>query len=507
MANGYFDGSMPREVLEYYLSHAVSAQWITMSDTLDDDIRVILKTGVKFLGRAAGIWKGDGQEEAHFEKVRAAAEKIHAADPEVIRQACIFEAIYREDVETVPVPAWVFEAFGLPAENRCFDYDACLFPKGTPTWECMPDISQTEAQMWFYYRGRRYIDCGCEAFHMGQIHLYTGRDRGYEGIGKVLSLLREYGAKHARRHKVIFDAHSHSLVVNGKSLLDYNAMPLTRFPVLDRPGEKLVLVREGKSGGGISPEGVYETALPFLYEYDNWGGRDWWAHENQSYEERAWNQWWGGDQISWFAYQDEESRNAFLDYTFKWTAVNNPDGFFAFPLMRGIGPGGDGQDRHYKLNDRSEACPAGHSQEDALKKIFETGYEKYRAFANPSMLDYGGKDQDDPATGARYPEKVVLYGSFQPYVGAVKDDSNSEITRMYYIGEGKYSLTFVMPYAGEYDFAVSTWGTLSACVSIANPFPFSGTGGKGRLVIPKDNTVVRVIFEYMTDKITVENIE
>ena len=108
MANGYFDGSMPREVLEYYLSHAVSAQWITLSDTLDDDIRVILKTGVKFLGRAAGIWKGDGQEEAHFEKVRAAAEKIHAADPEVILQACIFEAIYREDVETVPVPAWVF---------------------------------------------------------------------------------------------------------------------------------------------------------------------------------------------------------------------------------------------------------------------------------------------------------------------------------------------------------------------------------------------------------------
>ena len=507
MANGYFDGSMPHEVLEYYLSHAASAQWITLSDTLDDDIRVILKTGIKFLGRAAGIWQGDGQNEAHFEKVRAAAEKIHAADPEVILQACIFEAVYRDDVETVPVPAWVFEAFGLPKETRCFDYDACLFPKGTPTWDHMPDLSQTEAQMWFYYRGRRYIDCGCEAFHMGQIHLYTGRDRGYKGIGRVLTLLREYGAKHARRHKVIFDAHSHSLVVNGRSLLDYNAMPLTRFPVLDRPGEKLVLVREGKSGGGISPEGVYETALPFLYEYDNWGGRDRWAYENQSYEERAWNQWWGGDQISWFAHQDEESRNAFLDYTFKWTAVNNPDGFFAFPLMRGIGPSGDGQDRHYKLNNRSESCPEGYSQEDALKRIFETGYEKYRAFANPSMLNYGGRDQDDPATGVRYPEKVVLYGSFQPYVGAVKDDSNSEITRMYYIGEGKYSLSFVMPYAGEYDFAVSTWGTLSACVSTANPFPFSGTGSKGRLTIPKDNTVVRVTFEYMADRITVESID
>ena len=55
-SRGWFDGSMPRETLEYYLSHAVSAQWLSMSDTLEDDIRVILKTGIKFCGRAAGIW-------------------------------------------------------------------------------------------------------------------------------------------------------------------------------------------------------------------------------------------------------------------------------------------------------------------------------------------------------------------------------------------------------------------------------------------------------------------
>ena len=54
MSQGFFDGAMPRKVLEYYLSHAASAQWISMSDTLDDDIRVILKTSLKFLGRAAG---------------------------------------------------------------------------------------------------------------------------------------------------------------------------------------------------------------------------------------------------------------------------------------------------------------------------------------------------------------------------------------------------------------------------------------------------------------------
>ena len=508
MSKGTFDGSMPREVLEYYLSHASSAQWIYNSNTLDDDIRAIVNAGVKFLGRAAGIWKGDMPEEAHFELARRCAEKIHAADPEIILQACIFEALYREDVEGVKIPEFVFEAFGLPYEDRCFNYDACIFGKDAGTWDIMPDISQTETQMWFYYRGARYIDCGYEAFHMGQIHLYTGHDRGYKAIGRVIEMLREYGKKNARRHKVIFDAHSHSLVVNGKSLLDYNAMPLTRYPLLDRKGEKLVLVREGKSGGGISPEGVYEKALPFLYEYDNWGGRDSWAQEHLSYEERAWSQWWGGDQISWFANQSEEDRNSFLEYTMKWTAINNPNAFFAFPVRRPLdGIQLVGKYPNYQFNTRSAACDNGYSQEETIKKLLSEGYEKYRKYANPSdILDYGARDVDDPETGVRYPEKVVLYGSFQPFVGAQKDDSNSEITRMYYIGNGKYSLSFIMPYKGEYDFAVSTWGTLSACVSTSHPFPFSGTGDKGKLIIPKDNTIVKITFTYMTNEIETEMI-
>ncbi len=508
MSKGYFDGSMPREVLEYYLSRASSAQWIFSSDTLDDDIRAITNAGVKFLGRASGIWKADRPEEEHFKLAKESADKIHEADPEIILQACIFEALYREDVEYVKVPRFVFEAFGLEYEDRCFDYDACIFGKDAGTWDIMPDISKTETQMWFYYRGVRYIDSGYEAFHMGQIHLYTGHDRGYKAIGKVIEMLREYGKKHARRHKVLFDAHSHSLVVNGKSLLDYNAMPFTRFPVLDRKGEKLVLVREGKSGGGVSPEDVYEQSLPFLYEYDNWGGRDLWAQENLTYEERAWSQWWGGDQISWFSHQSEEERNSFLDYTLKWTAINNPNAFFAFPVRRPLGSDIDiGIYPYYQFNNRFDGCKNGYSQENKVKELIETGYEKYRKFANPSdILDFGGKDIDDPETGVRYPEKVVLYGSFQPYVGAVKDDSNSEITRMYYIGDGKYSLSFVLPFKGEYDFAVSTWGTLSACVSTSHPFPFSGTGNKGKLIIPEDNTIVKITFEYMTDEIETEMI-
>ena len=508
MNEGYFDTIMPRKTLEYYLSHAATAQWIYMSDTLDDDIRVILKTGIKFLGRATGIWKAEMPDEEHFKLSKEAAERIHKADPEVILQACIFEALYREDVETVKVPAFVFEAFNLPFEDRFFRFENCMFESDSNAQSCMPDISKQETQMWFYYRGVRYIDCGYEAFHMGQIHLYTAKDRNYACIGKVITMLREYGKINARRHKVLFDAHSHSLVVNGVSLLDYNAMPLTRFPLLDRSGEKLVLVREGKSGGGISPDGEYQKALPFLYEYDNWGGRDKKARETLSYEELAWSQWWGGDQISWFACQDEESRNKFLDYTFKWTAVNNPDAFFAFPLRRPLNSGEVINNfPFYKLNNKSDVCPDGFSQEDEVKKLLDEGYEKFRAYANPSdILDYGAKDIEDPESGVRLPEKVVLYGNFQPFVGAVKNDSNSEITRMYYIGDGKYSLTFIMPYAGEFDFGISTWGTLSACVCTNRGFPYSGDGWKSPLKVPKDNTIVRVTFTYMTNEIRIDMI-
>ena len=99
---------------------------------------------------------------------------------------------------------------------------------------------------------------------------------------------------------------------------------------------------------------------------------------------------------------------------------------------------------------------------------------------------------------------VVLYGSFQPYVGAVANDSNSEITRMYYVGDGKYALAFVMPYAGEYDFGISTWGTLSACVSEHGGYPYSGTGNKSKLVVERDNTVIRITFAYMTNAITID---
>ena len=43
--NFKFDGNMSRDVLESYLSRAVTASGLYESDTLDDDLRVIARLG------------------------------------------------------------------------------------------------------------------------------------------------------------------------------------------------------------------------------------------------------------------------------------------------------------------------------------------------------------------------------------------------------------------------------------------------------------------------------
>ena len=128
----YFDGPVSQAVLERYLSRAVTmSEFLTVDPYCNDgtypdkaaDVAFIRNTGAKFIGRAIYRW---GDEEVLTEPgFWAGAEKlvaeVHAFDPDVIFQAATFEAVYR-GVNRVPVPAWTFEALGLPAEERNFDY-------------------------------------------------------------------------------------------------------------------------------------------------------------------------------------------------------------------------------------------------------------------------------------------------------------------------------------------------------------------------------------------------
>lgn len=515
-----FDGTISKEVLCNYLERSVTAADLYLSDTLEDDIRVIKKIGAKFLGRASGIWYVIMDDDKHFEMSKALADRVHAADPEIILQACVFEAVFKE-LNDIKIPAYVFEAFGLKPEDRNFRLSDILFteqPHGF-SWDGddggIPDITRLETKMWFYYRATRYIDCGYEALHMGQVHLYTANDRGYAETYKLFDMIREFAKTHARRHKVLLDAHTHGVNVGGKLLFDYHAMPFTRFALRDRPGDKLVLVREGFSEGGLNPNGWSANTMPYLMEYDNWGGKMIDDFSTVSVEDRAGMDWWGYDQIAWFANQDKESRDKFLEYTYKWVAVNNKNAYFEVPFCRRLSSakmivkradnGEYGIQGRYQINNPSAACPMGFGQEDTVERLWREGDDNLRNnMSNPEdLIRYGAFDKYDIKTGLKLPEKIVLYGSFQPFVGAALNDSNSEITRMYYIGDNTYSLSFIMPYAGEYNFAVSLYGTLSATYC-HDRFPRSGSTHKRILTVPHDNTAVKITYRFIDNEINVE---
>lgn len=140
-------------------------------------------------------------------------------------------------------------------------------------------------------------------------------------------------------------------------------------------------------------------------------------------------------------------------YTYRWTEINNVNAYFEVPFRR--------------------------------------------------MLSDAAVVMKREETGMKLPEKVVVYGSFQPYVGAVKNDSNSEVTRMYYIGDNTYQLSVILPYAGEYDFAVSTYGTLSATYC-SDRFPRSGSSNKEIFVTTWDNSVVRFKYRFIDNEILTE---
>ena len=149
-----FDGSMSEEVLRSYLSRSMTTMYLlTGHGDFNDNLRMLTNCGVKFAGRAVYQWgREEGGESALPKKLELAkrnAARIHAADPEMILQACIFEIVSR-DVENLAVPSWAFEALGRPVEKRNFRYEEIFYASGrfSNQWgqgASVPDVNQPSA--------------------------------------------------------------------------------------------------------------------------------------------------------------------------------------------------------------------------------------------------------------------------------------------------------------------------------------------------------------------------
>ena len=367
-----FDGMISREVLENYLARS-STFGSLLHLTLEDDLRMIKNTGVKFAGRAIWMWGGESKIDELVRVGEPFAKRNHEIDPDIILQGAIFEVVTK-DINNVAIPESVFEEFGVPKEPRNFSYKAMLYPFGHRHnhWSkdsSVPDMSRLETRMWFFYVAKRWIDMGIEAIHFGQVEIMDDWDRSHRHWRDIMKRIRDYAKKNARRHIVISDAHvpSGGIVHDGNLMFDLHSFPSRPKSVKGKP-YKAILEKGfsdsiyGRSKGGVTPSGWKCEALPYIVEIDNFGVSD---HPGQ-YRESDKIHVWGWDEINWFIKQPEGYRNEWLEYAYNWVRKTDKNGYFQLPLRRF---------EHYSA---SMNPPKGMRQEGTIKKIWESIDKRYR---------------------------------------------------------------------------------------------------------------------------------
>ena len=377
-SGGYqFDGKISRPVLENYLARSITMEGLLNGrGDLDDNIRMLKGAGAKFIGRSLCLWGNEANLLANLQRAKAQIPRVLAADPEMILQSCVFEIVTAQ-ADQVPAPAWVFAAFGQPAEQRHFRYERMLYPDGKfrDHWgrgASVPDVSQLETRLWFYFLSASFIDAGIEAIHFGQTELMNRNDRDLAHYSQVLGLIRSYGAAHARRHFVLFDSHvpSGGLVREGRLLMDFHSFPL-RIMELPAEPQKAALKAGfsdslyGRSKGGSTYSGWSCEHLPYLAEIDNWGV------SRTPGQARAGSVWvWGYDEITWFAQQPKACRAEWLAYAWDWVRRTDTNGFLQMPGSRTLSSPLD-KKRWYYANNPSPAVPEGFGDEAAIRAVWE----------------------------------------------------------------------------------------------------------------------------------------
>lgn len=354
-----FDGNLSLESLRYYLSRAMTYSLYSETNscmgridyTLVNDAQAVFqRLGVRYVSRFISSWIPSLQEESAYEGLKQIITAIKKELPEIVLEACIFETAPKS-VDTLKIPRFVFDAFDLPAEERCFDNTQMMYENGfgRDRWGedfHVPDITRLETQMFFYYRACRYIDMGIEGLHLGQTGLMGKNDEGNACWERVIRLVRAYAVKHAPRHYVIINSHGGNKFVdrNGVAMTDFIASPSRIEVATARPATdghpQLVDIFPGRDWScgdnytpylkkriGKSPSGWETERYPYLVEFDNWGIQDCDHSDPSKFI-------WGYDEISWFSNQPDEERRAFLKHLNDRVLSFADNGFLAMPGRR-----------------------------------------------------------------------------------------------------------------------------------------------------------------------------
>ena len=368
-----FSGKISESVLNNYLARAIT--YTVTDDNKLDAARAILNVGAKYICRTVTDWFPSLNHEKKLPEYVKWMESVHAYDPDVVFEACIFETCGPE-MDNIKIPDFVFKAFGKKVEDRNFSHAKMKYPDGygNAQWNAThhaPDITQLETQMFFYYRACVYIDAGFESLHLGQTGLMGRNDVNRKCWTKVVHLIRDYAKENARRKYVFINCHypgQNFVGSDGVMLADYNVWPLRPKPVR-KAGEpaspqKCVLNMEvdtpyNKNVSGKSPSGWLTTKYPYLVEFDNYHPD---ADSSSPFNI------WGYDEISWIASQPDDYRRSFFTEVRKMISDIKNNGHVALPGSRTTASAKN--TTWYNMNNKNY-CKNGFSDEDAIIAAFK----------------------------------------------------------------------------------------------------------------------------------------
>jgi len=382
--NYNFSNTMSRDQLEAYLSRSISAYLVNENTSYwydhglynpsnyTADVNMLATINARFIGRAAGMWGWENRivdpTFPYFTYVKQAVDDINNAYANLnlvrpIVQAAIYELV-SSNVNDIEIPGYVAEKynFNLNIRNH-FDWtqmgysDFPANPAHVMTGVRVPDISQLETQMWFYYMATQYINQGIEAIHMGQVHLMDDNDPNHLIYWALLTNIRNY-AKNRNRGVVLLDAGEASPVNDpthvidpNQLLFDFHSSPLRikdKLPHWSTPGSNggPAYLDYGVPGGcnfdapyhntigGKTYFGWWANTLPYLVEFDNYGV----PGPYDTYNGGCWNPW-GWDEITWFALQDQWYRNDWLKYAYYRTKCLDENSFLEMPGIKPLNNG------------------------------------------------------------------------------------------------------------------------------------------------------------------------